>query len=578
MPSARVTGNAILCSLLEELGIRTVFGLPSSESIGLFEELRKSSLRTILAVDERAAAFMANGYYRAAGERAVVVASSGPGFTNTLTGLAEACHDSAALVCIVIGSDYCPERKFRLRVVDQPAMSVPVVKAVFQVDQPADLARTISEAYAVAVSGEPGPVLVETNNGVLAQRARFSRQELQHQAADSTPAEKPIGELADYLGPDRRVVLYAGQGAAGAANEIHRLAELLNCPVLTSGSGRAVIPENHPLSFYYDFSWGSGGETINRLIAQSDVVLALGIKFTHNGTGGFQLKIPADKLVHIDASSEVLGANYPAALTVQGDVPEILRLLVKRLDVKTVRPSAWEKKDLDTLHEQLAVEKTTAAGIEPLPVGGSARDMAAFFQILREALPDNVCLITDCGLHQVLTRNYFEVHTPRGMISPTDYQSMGFGLPAAIGAKLAAPKRPVVAVVGDGGFAMTAMELTTAVREKIPLTVIVFNDGNLGIVRLMQLKHTGHEFAVGVQNPNYEQLARSLGVSYARWDNLTGPGLPDILVGSEVKLLEVPLIDSPAIRKMRMSGRTRNVIRTVLGPQATARLKKWLGR
>ncbi|MFC1475744.1 thiamine pyrophosphate-dependent enzyme, partial [Candidatus Zixiibacteriota bacterium] len=188
------------------------------------------------------------------------------------------------------------------------------------------------------------------------------------------------------------------------------------------------------------------------------------------------------------------------------------------------------------------------------------------------------CLITDCGLHQVLTRNYFEVRTPRGMISPTDYQSMGFGIPAAIGAKLAAPERPVVAVVGDGGFAMAAMELTTAVREKIPLTVIVFNDGKLGVIRLMQLKHTGHEFAVGVQNPNYEQLARSLGVSYARWDELTSPEGPDLLIGSDVKLLEVPLVDSPAIRKTRLSGRTRDAVRRVLGPQITRRLKKWLGR
>ncbi|MFC1476267.1 thiamine pyrophosphate-binding protein, partial [Candidatus Zixiibacteriota bacterium] len=314
MSSTRATGNAILCSLLEELGIRVVFGLPGGESVGLFEELRKSALRTILTVDERAAAFMANGYYRAAGAPAAVVVSSGPGFTNTLTGLAEARHDSAALVCLAIGFGFFPEKKFRLQVVDQPAMSAPVVKAAFQVDRAEDLARTISEAYAVAVSGEPGPVLVETNRGVLAQRAEFSRQELQHQAADSAPAEKLIGELVDYLAPDRRVVLYAGQGAAGAANEVRLLAEYLHCPVLTSGSARAVIPENHPLSFYYDFSWGSGGETINRLITQSDVVLALGIKFTHNGTRGFQLQIPAEKLVHIDASSEVLGANYPAAL------------------------------------------------------------------------------------------------------------------------------------------------------------------------------------------------------------------------------------------------------------------------
>jgi acetolactate synthase-1/2/3 large subunit len=574
-----MTGNSLVCSLLEKLGVRVVFGMPGSETIGLFDALRKSALRTVLTVDERAAAFMANGYYRASGSIAAVVVISGPGFTNALTGLAEARHDSAGLICLAVGTDRFPEKQFRLQVLDQQAMAAAVVKRGYRVERPADLQRMLPEAYVEAVTAEPGPILVECTDGVLGQTALMPDETgMRSESLYHIPPDEDLDRIAEAVSRANRIVLYAGQGAAGAVSEVYSLATSLNCPVLTTGSGRGIIPENHPLSCYFDYSRGRGSETVNNIIRQCDLVLALGVKFSHNGTGGFRLKIPAEKLVHVDASAAVLGANYLAALTVQGDVPEVVRRLIKRIDRPAARPPGWTAVELASLREQIREEKDALVGAEPIPLGIGPGDMATFFDIFRQALPDNACVVTDCGLHQTLTRNYFEVRSPRGMICPTDFQSMGFGIPAAIGAKLAAPRRPVVAIVGDGGFAMSAMELATAVREKIPLTVVVFNDGKLGSIRLQQFERAGQEHAVDLHNPDFEQLARALGVSYARWDDLTSPGQTDSLLGSDVRLLEVRLIDSPAILKTRVSGRTRDAARSILGPRVTESLKKWLGR
>ncbi len=203
--------------------------------------------------------------------------------------------------------------------------------------------------------------------------------------------------------------------------------------------------------------------------------------------------------------------------------------------------------------------------------------VASFFAALAEILPDDVCIVTDCGLHQVLARKYLSIRRPRGLIVPTDFQSMGFGLPAAIGIKLTRPSTPVVAIVGDGGLAMTAMELGTAVRENIPLTVIVFSDGKLGMIRLYQLEKSGEEHAVDLHVPDYEQLANALGVSYCRWEDLIDEQKPEPS-SSTVRLIELRLTDSPAIQTLRRSGKRREAIRHLLGPRLTGRLKTWLRR
>ncbi len=322
-----VTGSAILCSTLEAMGVEVVFGLPGSQSIELFDDLRRSSLRTILTVDERAATFMAQGYYRASGKIAVVMVISGPGFASALAGLAEARHDSAGLVLITVGSDHYPDKKFRLQVIDQLAMAEPVAKAVITIGSADDVAQKISYACQLAATGEPGPVVVELDQAVLASATGDSPADKDNAVHDRSLADGQIEQIAASIAKAKRPVLYVGQGAIRASKDIIRLAESLGCPVVTTCSGRGVIPENHPLSFYFDYASG-GGETINQLIDQADLVLALGCKFTHNGTGGFRLQIAEDKLVHVDASAEVLNANYPARLTIQADIPALLDRLM----------------------------------------------------------------------------------------------------------------------------------------------------------------------------------------------------------------------------------------------------------
>lgn len=579
MSRTRAKGSKILATVLEELGVRVVFGIPGSESVELFEALRQSNLRAVLVADERAAVFAAQGYYRASGEIAAVSTIAGPGFTNALTGLAEAYHDSAGLLCLVTGHSRFPGKEFQLQVINQQAMAGPVVKKGYQVTDPDDMASTISEAYACAITGEPGPVLVEINNSVLTEVGGISQDRPPTEMfSNPIPHDEQIVEAVSLLSQAGRVVIYAGQGAAVAAERLSQLAESMDSPVLTTCSGRGIIPEDHPLSFYFDYSWGKGGETVNQLLAESDLVLALGCKFTHNGTGGFRLKIPEEKLIHIDASSEVLGANYPARYMVLADVRVFLERLIGRRSQFADRPQGWAKEELDTWHERLTTEKNKIAGSTPQLTTDDSRDCAVFFAALRDVLSNDICLVTDSGLHQVLVRNNFIVRSPRGMIVPTDFQSMGFGIPAAIGAGLAAPDRPIVVLVGDGGFAMSGMELATAVREKIPLTVIIFSDQNLGSIRLLQFENCGREYAVGLFNPDFAQFARSLGIRYGRWDSLQHEGLAEFLNQPGVKLLEVPLKDSPAVDKLRRDGLTRGAVRDFIGPRLTEMVKKWLGR
>jgi len=572
-------GSYLLCALLHGFGVEIVFGLPGSETIGLYEDLRRSPIRTVLTTDERAAAFMANGYYRASGKVAALAVIGGPGFTTALTGLAEAHHDSAALLCFVIHNNRTPGRKFQLQAIDHLAMARPVAKGVYAVHEVDDLQPTIIEAYRQAVTGEPGPVVVEIAGSTLEDTTEkgipIDRPTLEN-IAPVIPPQEAVDEATDLLSKAGRVVLYAGQGAAEASDRIRRLAEAWNSPVLTTCSGRGVIPENHPLSFYFDYSWGRGGETVNQLIAQSDLVLALGCKFSHNGTGGFRLTIPRGKLIHVDASAKVLNGNYPALLSIQGDVPLFLKFLEERDGQLPDEPRGWDKRELEILRKRLTAEKIRISGAEPVITADKTVEIATFFAGLREALPENACVVTDCGLHQTLTRNHYEVLSPRGLIAPADFQSMAFGIPAALGAKLAAPERPVVAIVGDGGFAMTAMELATAVRENIPLTVIVFADGHFGMIRLLQFENCGEEYAVTLHNPDFAHFARAWGVTFVRWDELADAATFEPSSDSPVTLLEVPLQDSPTIRKVHLSGKIRGAARNLLGPRVTARLKKLL--
>jgi acetolactate synthase-1/2/3 large subunit len=573
-----MTGSELLCRTLEQLGVEVVFGLPGTLNVPIYEALRRSSVRAVTASDELAAAFMANGYYRASGKVGVVTVIPGPGFTYALTGLAEAQHDSAAVLLITLKKSDEAARKFAFQVIDQASLAAPLVKRIIEIDRIELLVPRVREAYSAALQGEPGPVMVEIHSDLMNQVHEYlSADRSPDSGTFNVPNAAGIDEAAKLLSESRRPIIYVGQGAAESWRQVIGLAEKFNCPVFSTCSGRGIVPEDHPLSFGYDFSYGVG-KTAAEIISEADLVLAIGCKFTHNGSGGFRLHLPADKLIQVDTSSEVIGANYPVKLGIVSNAILFLEALLKHPQVAPIQGPKWSKAELSAKQAQLRSEQLKTVPQEPEVSGLDRKDLLTFFESLRKALPAESCLVTDSGQHQLLTRTYFRVLTPRGLIVPADFQSMGFGLPAAIGARLARPDRPVVALIGDGALAMTATELLTAVRENIDLTVIVFNDGHFGLIRLQQESQTGHSYGVKLFNPDISALASTMGVSYLRLAGDPKETLASVIGEPGVKLVEAVLKDSPSIRRLQVSSAAREMTRRAIGPKPARWLKRLVRR
>jgi acetolactate synthase-1/2/3 large subunit len=541
--------------------------------VGLYDALRRSGLRSVLTTHELGAAFMANGYARAAGKVGVVVAIPGPGFAYTLAGLAEARLDSVPLLLITGEPAREPGRSFQHQAIDQAAIARPIVKGVVNVGDPEDLILALARAYDLAQQGEPGPVLFQASARALSDTGPdIPVPVLGLDKSDNGRLEA----VATRFFAARRPVILAGQGAAGAAADLRRVVEQWTVPVVTTPAGRGVLPEDHPLALGFDGAYADVA-VLNELLRRADCVLALGCKLTHNGTAGFALQLAPDRLIHVDSAAAVLEANYAAQLAVCARAENVLKQLADRSGRETGNSSEWTIAELAAWRERL---RTPMAARFPEPRfadvdGGTA---AAFFGALRHALPSHGILVTDSGLHQSLARRYFEVRAPNGHIFPNDFQSMGYGLPAAIGAKIAAPTRPVVAVVGDGGLVMAGMELLTAVREHVPLVAVVFNDGQLSQIRLQQLTEFGHTHDVALRTPELASFAQAIGMRYLRLAGDTEATLRAAIASPEPVLVEVLVGDSPGIRALQVKAVTRQTIRRLLGPRVVAWIKRRLNQ
>ena len=563
-----------LAQALSDLGITHVFGLPGTQSVPLFEGFRNSALRTVLATHELNAAFMAVGFYRASGRPAALASIPGPGFTHALSGVVEARHDSAALMHIVGPPSSGPGRRFRLQAVEQAAIGRLETKGVFELGSLDDLERTVREAWTRAVTGEPGPVVLHVHPDVLT-RSRPAPAQPEERPEPHDERDDGLAGVADVLAQARRPVLLVGQGALGDVDAVMILAEALGAPVVTSCSARGLLPEDHPLALGFDVI-RSSVSVLNELLDSADCLLVLGYKLTHNGTAAFRMRLSPAVLVHVDADPEVLNANYPAAMVAVADAGYAARRLRETVGESPHR--TWTEGEIAAWRNRLSTPAGGDDTPEPRVTGVSPPTAKHFFGLLRQALPRDAIVVTDSGLHQVLVRRHYPVLSPRGLIVPSDYQSMGFGIPAAIGAKLAAPDRPVVAIVGDGGFAMTGLELLTAVREDVPLTIIVFNDGHLNLIRMQQVGASGRASAVTLQNPDFELMALAIGAQYRLFE---GDNCFNELFqppGEGVTLVEVRLGDSAAMVTHRYAGLLRASARRALGPRLLQALKRWLGR
>jgi acetolactate synthase-1/2/3 large subunit len=558
------TGAALLCDALTQYGARVVFGIPGTQNVELFEALRRNGLRTVLTTSEITAAFMAGAYARVTGEVGIVITIPGPGFALALPGLAEAYLDSAAVLHITGRPAQSSTRRFQLQAIDQAAIARPIVKAVRQVTTVEDLPAALSECWSRALSDEPGPVLLEIASEVLGPDATSLRPAtLIRPAAGAAP-----DALVQRLRRARRPIVFAGQGAIGAAMSLRSWVERSGSPVITTPSARGILPEDHPLAMGFD-SLRSSLDAVNELCGTADLILALGCKFSHNGTAGFGLRLTSKKLVHVDASAPVLEANYPASLAVSGDVGAVLKAMLHDPPER----AAWNSEEVAHWRDKIRTARPPELP-EPRIADVERGSPVELFAALRRALPRDAVLATDSGLHQIMARRYFDVLAPGGLLLPSDFQSMGFGVPAAIAAKLAAPKRTVVAIVGDGGLAMTGMELLTAARENIGVVVIVFNDGYLNQIRLQQLRDYGHAHAVTLGPLDVESFAAAVGATYVKIAGDAETAFRTALGTSGPVIVDVTIGDSRAIRVRGAKSALREAARSALG----ARLIRWIKR
>jgi len=553
-------GADVFVKTLEDLGVEVIIGIPGSHDARLYNALRKSAIRTVLATNELHAAFMANGYYRSSGKTGAMMAIAGPGFTNSITGLTEAFFDSAGMVCVICTPSNLPGKAFQLQKIDEKELVRTVTKGSFFANQASDIEETLRECFNLVSSGEPGPALLEISSGALSNKSGFAGSKEAHPGWQKPSVDdKTTDKIINLLSSSRRALLYLGQGAAGAAKQVSEIVDILKTPVLTTTSGRGVLPENHAMSLPSDLV--DNVDIVNAILDSCDLILALGCKFTHNGTKGFRLKFPEDKLIHVDASSDVLGANYPARIALSADAAQFLDALLENRERFEPRETGWESGKIAHWRQSLIKSMHKRTFPEPHFEGMDPATAKAFFSSLQEVLPENACVITDSGLHQMLARKYFKVTAPRGFLVPSDFQSMGFGIPAGIGAKLADPDRHVVVITGDGGFALSGMELFTAVRERINITVFLMNDRHLGLIRLQQLNKLGHSHAVRTSEINYSKFCESCGIQYFQLNDNLHQVVNKSLNNDGVSLIEVILRDSIDLKKSTAKGLLKNILK-----------------
>ncbi len=514
----KTTGAHIIWSCLVEQGVDTVFGYPGGAILPAYDALLDHPIRHVLVRHEQGATHMADGYARASGRVGVAIATSGPGATNLVTGLATAMMDSIPLICItgqvpshLIGTDAFQET-------DVTGITLPVTKHNYLVTRAADIAPTLRAAFAVATSGRPGPVLVDITKDAQQQETEF--EPMNPQATPTCPEpgrgkgclhKTVVGELdraAELLAQSRRPVILAGHGIlkSGAMDEVIELAERAHIPIGVTLLGIGSVPAAHPLNLGM---MGMHGEAwVNEAIQEADLLIALGMRFDDRVTGKLADYAPHAKKIHVDIDPSELNKNVKADVAIAGDLTSVLQDWLPL--VEPARHDAW----LARIGELAG--GATVRDIDELPDDGRLLAAQVIHDIWK-ATGGRAIIVTDVGQHQMWTAQYYKVSEPGTFITSGGLGTMGFGLPAAIGAKLARPDREVWAIVGDGGFQMTQAELQTMVQEDVKVNVAIINNGYLGMVRQWQQFFYDRRYAyTPMRSPDYVKLAEAHGLPGVR--------------------------------------------------------------
>jgi acetolactate synthase I/II/III large subunit len=503
------TGAQILWECLEREGVKHVFGYPGGAILPAYDALKHSSIHHVLVRHEQGATHMADGYARATGGVGVAIATSGPGATNMVTGIATAMLDSSPIVCItgqvgskLIGSDAFQET-------DITGVTLPITKHNYLVTRPDELARTVREAFYVARSGRPGPVLIDITKDAQQSSCEFdweaAKPQLPGYRPDLSPAPEEYAKAIELIHNSKRPVILAGHGilVSGALPEVRELVERAGIPVALTLLGLGAFPASHPLNLGM---MGMHGEAwVNHTIQDADLLLALGMRFDDRVTGNLKTYAPNAKKIHVEIDPAEINKNVKVDVALVGDLREVLHELIPH--VESIDRTEWLDY-IDRLKGDSAVRD-----IQNLPDSGHLYAAHVINDLWRETRHSDTVVVTDVGQHQMWEAQYYKHEEPRSLITSGGLGTMGFALPAAIGVKVARPEAEVWAVVGDGGFQMTMAELATMVQENLKVHIAIINNGYLGMVRQWQEFFYERNYqATPLLNPDFVKLGEAYGI------------------------------------------------------------------
>ena len=520
-----LTGAEIVCECLLREGVEIVFGYPGGAILPTYDALTKyPQLHHVLTRHEQGASHMADGYARATGKVGVAMATSGPGATNLVTGIATAMMDSSPIVCITgqvptgaIGSDAFQET-------DVTGITLPITKHNYLVTSIEELPEVMREAFHIARTGRPGPVLVDIPKDVQIQEAEFVYPtepiELPGYSPPRAARARQVDAALELIRKSKRPIILAGHGIsmAGANRELAQLAEKAQIPIALTLLGKGAISEHHPLCL--GMMGMHGGAEVNHAIQEADLLIALGMRCDDRVTGNLATYARDSRKIHVDIDPSEINKNVTVDVGIVGDLLEVLRQLLERVER---RPNeAWFDRIAEWRADSELREIVRPADAAQHPAVPEGKLLGA--QVIRDLFEftgGDAITVTDVGQHQMWEAQYYHHERPHSLITSGGLGTMGFGLPAAIGAKMSCPDQEVWAIVGDGGFQMTMMELATAVQYNINLVTVIFDNGGFENVRRDQSQRFGgRDFGADLINPDFVKMAESFG---AKGVKVTGP-------------------------------------------------------
>ncbi len=507
MKDKKLSGAEILIKSLEAEGVEVIFGYPGGQALPIYDALYDSGIKHILTRHEQGAAHAADGYARATGRTGVCLATSGPGATNLVTGIANAYMDSVPLVAITGQVPQSLLGKDSFQEADIMGITMPITKHSFLVEDPAEISQVVKEAFYIAASGRPGPVLIDLPKDVSTVKAEYSKPDkicLPGYEPVLDGDRRQVKKAAEAIAQSERPLIYAGGGVvtSGAHEELLQLAELIVAPVATTLMGIGGFPGNHPLSL--GMLGMHGTKYANFAVCECDLLIAVGARFDDRVTGKLETFAPGAKIVHIDIDPAEIGKNIQVDIPIVGDVKRVIKQLTEILspDLR----EAWRDK-ITAWKKEYPLSYCKKGGLKPQYI---------ISEIYRQT-KGRARVTTEVGQHQMWAAQYYTFTRPRSFISSGGLGTMGYGLPAAVGVQVGCPEDVVFDIAGDGSIQMNIQELVTAVNYNLPINIAIINNGYLGMVRQWQELFYNRRYSQSeLINPDFVKLAEAYGAEGIR--------------------------------------------------------------